>query len=101
MDYSVADLTAGLSQEEFREAVRKERAYELCFEGNRKHDLIRWGIYCDTVIKTGSDLQDWNPECPKDHYLGSEYTIKGRHELQPIPQRELDLMPQYKQNPNW
>ena len=101
VDYSVADLTAGLSQEEFREAVRKERAYELCFEGNRKHDLIRWGIYCDTVIKTGSDLQDWNPECPKDHYLGSEYTIKGRHELQPIPQRELDLMPQYKQNPNW
>ena len=96
-----ADLPTGLSQEEFRQAVRDERAYELCFEGQRKHDLIRWGIYAETVIQTGEDLVTWNQECPYDHYLGSKYTVKGKHELQPIPQRELDLMPKYNQNPNW
>lgn len=101
IDETIADLPAGLSQEEFRQAVRNERAYELCFEGQRKHDLIRWGIYAETVIQTGEELVRWNQECPYDHYLGSKYTVKGKHELQPIPQRELDLMPLYIQNPNW
>ena len=96
-----ADLPAGMDQAQFRKAIRDERAYELCFEGQRKHDLIRWGIYAETVIQTGEALVTWNQECPYDHYLGSKYTVKGKHELQPIPQRELDLMPFYDQNPNW
>lgn len=40
---AVADLPAGLSVSAFRDAVRKERAYELAFEGHRRLDLIRWG----------------------------------------------------------
>ena len=31
----------------------------------------------------------------------NRYTIEGRHELMPIPQRDLDLMPKVKQNPGW
>lgn len=100
-DYSMADLPSGLSQEEFRQAVRNERAYELCFEGQRKQDLIRWGIYAESIEQTGKDLRKWNPECPVEYYLPSKYTVKGKHELQPIPQRELDLMNLYEQNPNW
>lgn len=100
-DVTVADLPTGLTQEEFRQAVRKERAYELCFEGNRKQDLIRWGIYAESIEQTGKDLMKWNPECPAEYYLPSKYTVKGKHELQPIPQRELDLMPLYNQNLNW
>ena len=99
-DSGVADLPAGLSQEQFRKAIRDERAYELCFEGQRRQDLIRWGIYCDTVKDTGILLEDWR-EGFGDYYLGAQYTIKGRHELQPIPQTELDLMKKFKQNPNW
>lgn len=101
VDYSVADLPSGLDQEAFRQAVRKERAYELCFEGNRKQDLIRWGIYASSIKDTDLALRKWNPECPPTYYLPVKYTEEGKHELQPIPQRELDLMPLYNQNPNW
>src|SRR5690606_33909472 len=31
----------------FREVIREERSRELCFEGLRKMDLIRWGIFLD------------------------------------------------------
>lgn len=99
---TVADLPAGLSQEDFRQAVWDERAYELCFEGNRKQDLIRWGIYAKTVKETGDALVKWGQkEQFREYYLAEKYTIEGKHELQPIPQREMDLMPLYKQNPNW
>ncbi len=92
------DLSAGLSREELREAIRKERAYELCFEGHRKQDLIRWGIYFKTIRQTAQELQDWYENA---NYAVNRYTIEGRHELMPIPQRDLDLMPKVKQNPGW
>ncbi len=97
---TVADLASGLSQEEFRQAVRDERAYELCFEGNRKQDLIRWGIYAETVIQTDWEYSQWVTSSA-DYYLAGQYTVKGKHELQPIPQRDKDLMPLYNQNPEW
>ena len=97
---TVADLPSGLSQEQFRQAVRDERAYELCFEGNRKQDLIRWGIYAETVIQTDWDYSQWVTSAG-DYYLAGKYTVKGKNELQPIPQRDKDLMPLYKQNPGW
>lgn len=95
-----ADLAPGMSADEFREAVRTERAHELCFEGQRKQDLIRWGIYYEKVMETYELLEDWR-EGFSDYYVGGEYTIKGRHELLPIPQREMDKMEKYYQNPNW
>lgn len=97
---TVADLDEGMSQEEFRQAVRDERAYELCFEGQRKQDLIRWGIYYESIQQAAFDLDDLMDQATT-YYLPAQYTQKGRHELQPIPQRELDLMPLYRQNPNW
>ena len=101
-DVTIADLPSGLSQENFRQAVRDERGFELCFEGNRKQDLIRWGIYASTVKATGDALVKWGQkEQFREYYLAEKYTIEGKHELQPIPQREMDLLPRYKQNPNW
>lgn len=101
-DVTIADLSIGLSQEDFRQAVWDERAYELCFEGNRKQDLIRWGIYAKTIKATGDALVKWGQkEQFREYYLAEKYTIEGKHELQPIPQREMDLLPLYRQNPNW
>lgn len=40
---------ANLDGTTFRQAVRDERAYELAFEGHRRQDLIRWGIYYDAI----------------------------------------------------
>jgi len=95
----VSDLSAGLSYEEFQKAVRDERAWELAGEGHRRQDLIRWGIYYDTVIETYQNLGSWHPNGYM-YFLGGEYTIEGKHELLPIPQREVDLCG-YKQNPKW
>ena len=92
------NLPDGLSKDQFREEVRKERARELCFEGHRKQDLIRWGIYYDTIKQTEQKVVDW---FSSGNYSVSKYTIEGRHELLPIPQKELDLMKKCHQNDGW
>lgn len=92
---------SGLDQDGFREAVRQERAFELAFEGHRKLDLIRWGIYYETVQKTNDALNAWWESNGTYNYVVVKHTVKGKHELFPIPQRELDLCTKFKQNPNW
>lgn len=92
------NIPSGLTQDKFREIIRKERAYELCFEGHRKQDLIRWGIYYDTIVQTAQSVMDW---FSSGNYSVVKYTNKGKHELMPIPQRDLDLMTSAKQNPGW
>lgn len=96
----VADLSNDLGYEQFQEAVRKERAYELAFEGHRKQDLIRWGIYYDTIKETAAKCAAWHEQMPS-LYIIADYTVKGRHELLPIPQRDLDMMKQCIQNEGW
>lgn len=103
LDYTVAsdaaDLEMGLSYTDFQKAIRDERAWELAGEAHRRQDLIRWGIYADVVKETYNNLGTWHSNAYK-YFLGGEYTQKGKHELLPIPQREIDLCG-YKQNPNW
>lgn len=98
-----ADLPVGLSYEDFRDAVRKERAFELAFEGHRRLDLIRWDIYYETVQETVIKLGNWWEEGGSPNYAVATpgYTTKGKHELFPIPQRDMDIMSQFNQNPNW
>lgn len=91
-------LPEGMDQAAFRKAVQKERAYELAFEGHRRLDLVRWGIYTETIHNTYNDLKSWWSSA---NYVIYDYTEKGKHELMPIPQREMDLCTQFNQNPKW
>ncbi len=59
--------------------IRNERRVELGFELQRFFDLVRWGI-ADQLLE------------------GFE---KGKHEVFPIPQTELDLNPMLTQNPGY
>lgn len=97
---SSADLNNSIGYEEFRQAIRRERAHELAFEGHRHQDLVRWGIYYETIRKTFSDLAGWHDQS-QEYYKLASYTKKGKNELLPIPQRDLDLCPKFKQNPGW
>lgn len=83
---------------QFRDAIRKERAYELAFEGHRRTDLVRWGIYYETVQETANKLSNWYGEA---YYPVARFTQKNHHELLPIPQRDMDLCPKFVQNPGW
>ena len=96
------DLPQGLDEEGFRKAVQKERAYELAFEGHRRLDLIRWGIYYETIQNTRKELANWwQTDNAKFNYVVYNYTEKGKHELFPIQQRDIDLCPKFEQNPGW
>lgn len=94
----VADLT-GLDYEAFRQAVRDERGRELAYEGQRRQDLVRWGIYYESVKQTELDYMLWD-ETGAEYYIAGQYTQKNKNELLPIPQREVDLCG-YKQNEGW
>lgn len=95
---AVADLAGGLSQSSFQEALERERAYELAFEGHRRQDLVRWGTYYDTIRRTAQGLFDWYSSA---NFVAVEYTQKNKHELFPIPQRDMDLMGKFTQNQGW
>jgi hypothetical protein len=92
------DIAAAVTQDELRDKIRRERSYELCFEGHRKQDLIRWGIYFETIRETSMKLHTWYDNA---NYAVVNQTIKGKHELLPIPRREVDLMKLYDQNDQW
>jgi hypothetical protein len=81
------NLTTGLGQEDFREAVLAERAIELAGEGHRKDDLIRQGVFVSTLNQYAADQ-------------GYSVTITDDYKLMPIPRTELDLNPNMEENPS-
>lgn len=75
---------SGLSKEELRQAIRRERELELCFEGHSLFDLQRYGesVFLEKVRK--------------------RYPNAGGHlMIMPIPQREVDNNNLLKQNPGY
>jgi len=76
----------GLNQQEFLNQIKHERLTELTGEGHRFNDLKRWG-------DLNSSLSSRDP--------GFENFVTGKHELLPIPQRDLDINPNMDQNPKW
>ncbi|MDB5134986.1 MAG: Starch-binding associating with outer rane, partial [Mucilaginibacter sp.] len=89
--------TAWASQAYARSAVRFERRLEFSQEGQRFFDLVRWGIadtYLNTYIQTEKTRGVGS-------VLGTAQFIKGKNEYFPIPQQEIILDPQLKQNPGY
>ena len=110
--------------------IKTEKRLELCFEGVRYMDLIRWQriegthdaynamkdqdkeVYHIHGVQTGQDAKG-NPVYQKDNdgnvvweqYLANKYDggfKEGKHELLPYPLEEMDVNGSYiNQNPNW
>ena len=89
----------------FRELLRNERGRELAFEGLRKYDLIRWGIFVDKMRQAGNNIPRDN-----DGYYNKTYTnfaaisygnVSERHIYLPIPTKELAVNHALTQNPLW
>ena len=74
----------GDEQGKFRTALYWERAFELAFEGQRKYDLIRWGVLGDALR-----LARANTALTDEYYAAGFNFQDGKHELLPIPLDEL------------
>ncbi len=78
-EYSAAWTDADLA----RKAVRFEERLELGMEGNRRYDLVRWGI-ADVTMNAYYAV-----EGTKRAYLKGSTFVKGKHEYFPIPIQEI------------
>lgn len=84
-------VDAGISQADFRQIIRDERHAEFAWEGTRYFDLIRWGIADEMVPQTtlfGESRDARVFQAPK-------------HNLWPIPQKEIDQNANLTQNPGY
>ncbi|GEP94018.1 RagB/SusD family nutrient uptake outer membrane protein [Chitinophaga cymbidii] len=91
---------AGLDQLSFRQAIRDERARELCFEGLRKQDLIRWGIYLDEMADQALEIQA-HGGTTFQYAAQAAGRAASRHLLYPVPSGEMSLNKAMVQNPGW
>ena len=75
-------LAAGLSQVQVRDAILKERLFEMTMEGKRRQDLIRAGVFTSGT---------WYAKT-----VNAPYKV-----LFPIPQTQIETNPQLEQNPGY
>ena len=76
--------------QKFKLFIQDERARELCYEGHRRFDLVRWGILVETVKKISKEINS----------RGDEY-VDERHNLCPIPETEIIKNGNLEQNPGY
>lgn len=94
--------TAALTQTDFRSLVKNERRIELCFAGERFHDLRRWkdivntqnikGVKIIRNIDNGFEYQSIDVE--RRNYETKNYYL-------PLPYSELILNTNLQQNQGW
>lgn len=96
-------LPAALSQEDARQLIRNERFIELAFEEHRYFDLRRWKLgqlydgqftHGMRITKTGSTYTYQRINVRTRYFKINSY-------LFPLPQKELSLNINMKQNPGW
>ena len=95
--------------------IKLEKRLELCFEGVRYMDLIRWGDAYDVMKDQGKEnfvlkaTNSGTKEAPAYSYTveiqdknANAGFKKGKNELLPIPMSELDVNgANVNQNPGW
>jgi hypothetical protein len=79
-------LPPGLTQDEMRQRILRERMFELGLEGQRWADLQRHNLLTPALQATDGEFQ---------------FFVAGKSALLPIPQAERDLNPNVDQNPGW
>ncbi|MCF6333112.1 MAG: RagB/SusD family nutrient uptake outer membrane protein, partial [Draconibacterium sp.] len=98
---------SGLSQEEFRERVRRERTVELAFEDHRWWDIRRWRTAEDVLNKpfTGLKIYKNQPETDPLTFRYKKYVFEKRvfkpefyHDFYPTSELNLGYL---VQNPGW
>ncbi len=96
------DFSEYQSYSDFRQFVRNERGRELCFESLRKYDLIRWGIFVESMKGYITDALDpaWGSGNTDDVASNTASAVQERHIVLPIPSIEIGVNG-VEQNPLW
>ena len=99
--YDLPFIPDGDDAGKFRTALYWERAFELAFEGQRKYDLLRWGILKEALVLMGNATSV--NKVANQPYPAYKNFETGKHELFPIPLSELQSNPllEGKNNPGY
>ena len=81
--------------------VKKEKRLELCMESVRFQDLVRWGDAASAMGEQGKEIWAYSTEGATVLFTNPVYGFKERHNLLPIPRKEIELNPNMKQHANW
>ena len=92
-DINMPEVEKGLTKEQMREIIRRERRIELTFEGLYYSDILRW----KTAEKENNGMMH--------NYEGIGVVKRAfnpiRDYMWPIPYNQIVLNPSLQQNPNW
>jgi hypothetical protein len=97
---SLVTAVVAPNQSALRTIIRDERARELCFEGLRKFDLVRWGLF-NTAMSNCRNAINASTSTNKTRYLVTYNNVRLRDTLLPIPSSELSVNNLMTQNPGW
>ena len=86
--------------------IRREKRIELCGEGTRFQDMVRWGIAEEKMKDQGAVCPFLNSNGTVEYRKfngddSSKYGFKAKHNLLPYPGVEIRLNPNIVQNPGW
>lgn len=95
------DVATVGSKDAFRNEIMDERLREFCFEGLRKHDLIRWGVYKEKLESAKQDMIDAGVPSKLGWMYIWANNIDEKFNIMPIPLKELDENKLLEQNLLW
>ena len=101
IDFSTTDFA---SPQDVRDYIMLERARELCFEGFRRFDLIRWNKLAEVLAAFADKFNAAVNDGTLKNYVwaAGNYFQAGKHELYPIPEYEIrETKGTLKQNPRY
>jgi len=93
-------LTNTSTKDDFRAAVRKERSWELGYEGLRRFDLIRWGQFITEMKALANEITTSAPDAYK-YAAKSAQNVSEKDVLFAIPANELILNRLINPNNGW
>ncbi len=71
---------------------------EFNFEGLRKADLLRWGIFHEVMADMGNTAQQ---DAPDAFYVRYYSNVEPKHRWLPIPTTEMTVNEAMVQNDGW
>lgn len=88
--------------------IKNEKRMELCGEGIRYLDILRWGEAPTLLAKQGQEVHAYtatdyagNGRVDKQAWTNASAGFKDKHKLLPYPRVETEINPATVQNPGW